>query len=71
MLEKATANGRERVVKLISASDASIGALRSASQGVFQITPINSTDVSSYGINDTSTINKAIKAVVTVQYEIE
>lgn len=71
MLEKATVNGRERVLKLISASDASIGALRSASQGVFQITPINSTEVSGYGMNDTSTIDKAIKAVVAVEYEIQ
>lgn len=70
MLAKATANGRERVLKLISASDAEIGSLRSASQGVFQITPVNSTEVSSYGINDTSTIDKAIKAVVTVEYEL-
>ena len=71
MLERATANARERVEKLLSASHAHVGELRSASQGVFQITPAYSTDVSDYGINDTTTIDKSIKAVVTIEYAIE
>ena len=71
MLERATANARQRVDKLLSASDVKVGKLRSASQGVFQITPAYSTDVSNYGINDTTTIDKTIKAVVTIEYAIE
>jgi len=37
--------------------------------GVFQITPINSNDVSDYGINDTSSIDKEIMAVVNCVFE--
>ena len=36
--------------------------------GVFQITPRNSTDVSDYGINDTSSREKDVTAVVTVTF---
>jgi hypothetical protein len=47
-----------------------VGALASASQGVFQITPVHSTEVSDYGKYDTSTIEKAVKASVTVEYSL-
>lgn len=71
MLEQATANARQRALRLVHGSGAEIGDLRSASQGVFQITPRRSTDVSDYGRNDTTTINKMIKAVVTIEYELD
>ena len=48
-----------------------MGALISASQGVFQITARHSTEVSSWGVYDTSTIEKTVKAVVTLEYAIE
>lgn len=70
MLSEATRNARERAERLISHSTSRLGPLRSASQGVFQITPLHSTEVSDYGLNDTSSIDKAIKAVVTVEYAI-
>lgn len=60
--------GRARVLAENGGSE--VGALRSASQGVFQITPEFSTEVSPYGMNDTSTRQKSIKAVVTVRYAI-
>lgn len=71
MLSEATANARERADRLIAGSGGKLGTVRSASQGVFQITPAFSTEVSGYGQNDTSSINKVIKAVVTVEYAIE
>lgn len=71
MLSEATANGRQRAERLVSASTNRLGALRSASQGVFQITPAHSTEVSNAGMNDTMSIEKVIKAVVTVEYAIE
>jgi hypothetical protein len=43
----------------------------SARQGVFQITPAHSTEISDYGRNDTSSREKSIKAVVTVRYAVE
>lgn len=71
LLAEATANAKERATALATAGGASVGALRSARQGVFQITPAVSTDVSDYGIYDTSSIDKAVKAVVTVDFAID
>ncbi|MCC6578797.1 MAG: SIMPL domain-containing protein [Phycisphaeraceae bacterium] len=71
MLGEATANARQRAELLVSHSHSRLGALRGASQGVFQITPAYSSEVSDSGINDQSTVSKAIKAVVTVEYAIE
>lgn len=71
MIARATANARQRALRLVDGSGNGLGPLRSASQGVFQITPAYSTEVASYGYNDTSSIDKAIKAVVTVEYAIQ
>lgn len=70
MLEQATGNARERAQRLVANSDETLGPLRSASQGVFQITPAFSNEVSGGGYNDTSSLDKVIKAVVTVEYTI-
>jgi uncharacterized protein len=71
LLGEATKNARMRAEALAKNSGSEVGTLKYASQGVFQITPVHSTDVSDYGIYDTSTIDKSIKAVVTVEYSIE
>ncbi len=60
MLAKATANAKLRAENMIKASENKIGFLRSAKMGVFQITPITSTDVSDYGYNDTSSLDKKV-----------
>ncbi len=71
MLARSTANARQRAEKLVSASSNTLGALRSASQGVFQITPAYSNEVSNSGFSDTSSIHKKIRAVVTLEYAIQ
>ncbi|MCZ6691562.1 MAG: SIMPL domain-containing protein [Planctomycetota bacterium] len=71
LLERATADGYRRADMMARHSGARVGALRSARQGVFQITQPKSTRTSSYGIYDTSTIEKSIKAVVTLEYSVE
>ena len=71
LLEKATENGYERASLLARGSKSEVGGLISASQGVFQIVPVGSTDISDYGVSDTSTINKTVKAVVTLAYQIQ
>ena len=71
MLGAATRNARERAEQLAVNSGSEVGSLRSASQGVFQITPVNSTMVSDYGTYDTRTVEKVVKAVVTVKYAID
>ncbi len=70
MLEQATGNARERAIRLVGGSGENLGPLRSASQGVFQITPAFSNEVSGGGYNDTSSLDKVIKAVVTIEYAI-
>lgn len=70
MLEAAAKDARDRAAALVSNSGSKVGNLISAHQGVFQITPAFSTTVSDYGENDTTSIVKRIKAVVTMEYEI-
>ena len=48
-----------------------IGVMNSAKMGVFQIVPVNSTDVSDYGINDTQSIEKKVIAVVNATFTIK
>ena len=71
MLGEATEDARRRAEVLAGNSGGAVGGLLSARQGVFQITPAHSTEVSDYGRNDTSSREKAIKAVVTVRYAVE
>lgn len=70
MLAKATENAKLRAVNMVKATGNKIGFMRSARMGVFQITPVNSTEVSSWGINDTSSLEKKVTAVVTVSFGI-
>ncbi len=71
MLGKATRDAKLRAEQLASNSDSEVGKLRSATQGVFQITPLHSTEISDYGRYDLGTIDKSIKAVVTIDYSIK
>jgi len=70
LLEAATANARQRADTLARGSGGRVGRLASASQGVFQIVPRDSTDVSDYGSYDTTTIRKTVKAVVTLDFSL-
>ncbi|MBI1369023.1 MAG: DUF541 domain-containing protein [Planctomycetes bacterium] len=70
LLKDATQNAYQRAQLLVSNSTSRLGPLRSASQGVFQITPAFSTEVSGSGENDTTSLSKIIRAVVTVEYGI-
>ncbi len=70
LVQKATANGKERAALMASSSGETLGSLVSARQGVIQITKKNSSETSDWGIYDTETIDKVIKLVVTLEYEI-
>jgi len=50
MLAKATDNAKQRAESMVKATGNKIGFMRSARMGVFQITPITSTDVSDWGM---------------------
>ena len=71
MLGKATQNAKERAENMVRATGNKIGFMRSAKMGVFQITPATSTDVSDYGENDTTSLDKKVMAVVNVSFAIE
>jgi hypothetical protein len=71
MLAKATENAKLRAENMARSAGNRIGFMRSAKMGVFQITPANSTDVSDSGVNDTSSLDKKVTAVVSVTFAIE
>jgi uncharacterized protein len=70
MLGEATENARQRAQSMAQSTHNTIGVMRSAQMGVFQITSPNSTDVSDMGINDTESIQKKVVAVVNVSFEV-
>jgi len=71
LIGAATQDARGRAEQFASNSGIAVGPLKSAMQGVFQITQVNSTETADYGSYDTSTIAKTVKAVVTVEYAVE
>jgi hypothetical protein len=70
MLGEAAKNARLRADRIASSTGSSIGTIRSARMGVMQITAADSTEVSDYGINDTSSIEKDVTAVVNVKFAV-
>jgi hypothetical protein len=70
LIGAATRDAQQRAEQFASGSGVTVGALRSASQGVFQITRPNSTETADYGSYDTGTVEKVVKAVVTVEYAV-
>jgi uncharacterized protein len=71
LIGAATRDAQSRAEQFAANSGVKVGALRSASQGVFQITRPNSTETADYGSYDTGTVDKVVKAVVTVEYAVE
>ena len=70
-LEKATEEARRRAEILVHGLGGRLGRMRSSSQGVYQVTPRDSTDVSDYGINDTTSRQKDVNAVVSATFAVE
>jgi hypothetical protein len=60
-----------RAGKIVESAGSNLGKLRSASMGVMQITPVNSTDVSDYGYYDTTSIEKQITAIVRASFAVQ
>ncbi len=71
MTAEASKDAKARAEAIAKSTGNRVGAIRSAKTGVFQITSRNSTDVSDYGIYDTSSLEKDITAVVSVQFGME
>ncbi len=70
MIEEATENARLRAEMLAGASGMKVGSPRSARVGVFQIRPRHSQEVSDYGINDQTSIEKEIVCTVHINFLI-
>ncbi|HIK44285.1 MAG TPA: SIMPL domain-containing protein [Leptolyngbyaceae cyanobacterium M65_K2018_010] len=71
MVGEATQDAKARAEAIARSTGSTVGVVRSANTGVFQITSRNSTDVSDYGIYDTSSIDKDITAVVSVTFSLK
>lgn len=70
MLAEAAKDAKKRAEQVAASTDSSIGSVRTARMGVLQITPADSNDVSDSGMNDTSSLDKDITAVVNLSFEI-
>lgn len=71
MVAEATKDAKSRADAIARSSGNKIGSVRSAKTGVFQITSPNSTEVSDSGVYDTTSLDKDITAVVSVEFGIE
>lgn len=71
LLKDATTDAQERASAMLQATHNHPGKIQSVNMGVFQITPVDSTNVSDMGINDTTTIEKKVTAVANVVFRIK
>jgi uncharacterized protein len=71
MVAEATKDAKARATAIAQSTGDRVGAVRSASTGVFQITPRYSTAVSDSGISDTTSLEKDITAVVSVKFGMD
>ena len=71
MLGEATRDATRRATEIVTNANGSLGRLLAAKMGVMQINPKGVTDVSDTGNNDTTSLDKDVLAVVTVQFELK
>lgn len=71
LLEKASVDAKNRAKSMLKATNNDVGKIHSVRMGVYQITPVDSTDVSDMGINDSSTIDKKVTAVANITFKIK
>jgi len=67
----ATADARRRAEILVEGLGGKLGPMRRTQLGVYQITPRDSTEISDYGINDTTSREKDVNAVVTATFAVK
>ena len=70
-LAAATADARKRAEILVHGLGGKLGPMRRTQLGVYQITPRDSTEISDYGINDTTSREKDVNAVVTATFAVK
>jgi len=70
LLAEAARDAKQRAIEIAKNSGSGIGTMRSARAGVFQITEPYSTEVSDYGIYNTSTRQKDVTVTVTAEFGV-
>ena len=70
ILGEAAKDAKVRAAQIATSTGSSIGDVRAARMGVMQITPADSNEVSDYGMNDTSSLEKDVTAVVNVSFAV-
>ena len=68
MLAEATRDARARAGQIAGQGHRELAGLHDADMGIFQIAPLHSSDTSGEGMNDTSSLDKTITAVVTATF---
>jgi len=71
LLEEASKDAKNRASSMLNATGDKVGGIKSVRMGVYQITSVDSNDVSDMGINDTSTIDKKVTAVANISFKIK
>jgi hypothetical protein len=67
----ASADARARAEEIAAKAGARVAEVRQAQQGVMQVTTPGSTQVTGYGIYDTSTIDKEVSIVMTITFGLD
>ncbi len=70
LIAAAMRNAKARAIALVSATGGSVGSVRSARDGPFQVNAVGSVAVSSGGVYDTTTIKKTVSTTVTVVFNL-
>lgn len=71
MLAEAAKDAKIRAEQIAQSTGSSIGSVRTARMGVLQITAADSNEVSDYGMNDTTSLEKDITAVVNIGFAVD
>jgi hypothetical protein len=71
MLGEAARDAKVRAEQIATSTASHIGALRSARMGVMQINAADESETDAEGMNDTSSIEKDVMAVVTSSFALD
>lgn len=71
LLSEAVKDARNRAEKIAQSNSDEVGTLKSASVGVVQVLPVNSTEISDYGAYDTSSIEKEVMITVRTVFQMK
>jgi hypothetical protein len=71
LVGKAVADAKARAKEIAKSGGSVVGALNSASSGVVQVTPMNSTSADDYGSYDTTTIKKQVMVTAHASFYVQ